>query len=208
MLPKTTRQFSLILFVAVFAAILSIAAASPQNSCKDLADFVQQSSKLPTKPDEDGKVTRISGSEAKKMFPGRAKDLSIWKDYVFASYFNTCTREPSYMQAAVKSGPYEEKETKTTAYNLGADLGFDLSLATVWKYLPKTAVKAGITRGYEKVTVSGVSVPAGQLKQQCIVTPGWYCTGYIRLDEFKSGKVIVDDRIREPTFFPASLNGK
>ncbi|KAF7720340.1 hypothetical protein EC973_000762, partial [Apophysomyces ossiformis] len=110
--------------------------------------------------------------------------------------------------AAVKSGPYKENEKTTTAYNLGVDLGFDLSLATVWKYLPKIAVKAGITRGYEKVIEGGVDIPSGKLKQKCIVTPGWYCTGYIRLDEFDSGKIIVDDRIREPTFFPASLNGR
>ncbi|KAG0196059.1 hypothetical protein BGX33_002181, partial [Mortierella sp. NVP41] len=48
----------LILLTAVCALFLGAVAgapfSSPQDSCKDLAEFIQGASKLPAKPDEDG----------------------------------------------------------------------------------------------------------------------------------------------------------
>lgn len=163
---------------------------------------------MPSKPDEDGVVTYVSGSTAKKMFPGAADRLSIFRKYTFVAYFNVCSPKPSYVQIQVKSGPYSESEKTETSYKLGLDIGLDFSLAQIWNYLPNVAVKAGISRGYEKVTISGVNIKDGELKQECLVSPGWYCTAYIRLDDFDSGEVIVDDRIRDEKFFPASLNAK
>ncbi|KAI8356001.1 hypothetical protein B0O80DRAFT_36607 [Mortierella sp. GBAus27b] len=172
------RHATILLSLAC-AMFMGVATGSPQDSCKDLASFVQESSRLPSKPDEDGVVTYVSGSTAKKMFPGAADRLSIFRKYTFVAYFN-----------------------------LGLDIGLDFSLAQIWNYLPNVAVKAGISRGYEKVTISGVNIKDGELKQECLVSPGWYCTAYIRLDDFDSGEVIVDDRIRDEKFFPASLNAK
>ncbi|KAG0197648.1 hypothetical protein BGX28_008856 [Mortierella sp. GBA30] len=193
---------------AVCAMFLGTAAGTPQNSCKDLADYIQASNQLPPKPDEDGVISYVSGSVAKKMFPGQASRISYFRKYSFASYFNSCTLAPSYVQVQVKSGPYSQKTTSNTAYNLGLDVGFDKSLSDIWEYLPKLSVKAGVTRGYEKVEVTGVEIKEGELKQECLLSAGWYCTGQIKLDDFDSGEVIVSDAIRSPKFFPASLNGK
>ncbi|KAG0235048.1 hypothetical protein BGW41_000940 [Actinomortierella wolfii] len=176
--------------------------------CKDLAEYAQGQSRLPVKPDEDGAVAKVSGSTAKKMFPGVASKLSIFKEYSFVTYFNTCTPNPAYTQVQIKSGPYNEKTTTKQAYDLGLQVGVDANLALIYKYLPNISVKAGVSRGYDSVVVSGVEIDKGELKQECVVTPGWWCTAYVRLDEFDSGKIIVDDRIRQPVFFPASLNGK
>ncbi|KAF9271339.1 hypothetical protein BGZ88_006308, partial [Linnemannia elongata] len=53
-----------ILLTAACALFLGAVAASPfsspQDSCKDLADYVQGSSRLPAKPDEDGVVSYVS----------------------------------------------------------------------------------------------------------------------------------------------------
>ncbi|KAF9979204.1 hypothetical protein BGZ73_004090 [Actinomortierella ambigua] len=181
---------------------------SPQDSCKDLAEFVQGATKLPAKPDEDGVVSYISGSTAKKMFPGAADRLSIFKKYTFVTYFNTCELAPAYTQVQVKSGPYKLEKTSKSAYDLGLQVGMEANLANVFKYLPNVSVKAGVTRGSSTVEVAGIDIPAGKLQQECAVSPGWWCTAYVRLDEFDSGQIIIDDHIRNPVFFPASLNGK
>ncbi|KAG0011545.1 hypothetical protein BGZ81_002117, partial [Podila clonocystis] len=94
------------------------------------------------------------------------------------------------------------------AYDLGLQVGMEANLATVFKYLPNVSVKAGVSRGSETVEVSGIDIAAGDLKQECVVSPGWWCTAYVRLDEFDTSKIIIDDRIRDAVFFPASLNGK
>ncbi|KAF9582358.1 hypothetical protein BGW38_000304 [Lunasporangiospora selenospora] len=182
--------------------------ASPQNSCKELAQFVQDSNKLPAKPSEDGVVSYIYGSTAKKMFPGVSKDLSMFKKYSFVTYFNKCTTTPAYTQVQVKGGPYKLEKTTKFAYDLGLQVGMEANLAKVFEYLPNVSVKAGVTRGSDEVEVSGVDIEAGKLKQECVVSPGWSCTAYVRLDEFDSGKIIINDQIRTPVFFPASLNGK
>ncbi|KAF9136917.1 hypothetical protein BG015_002949 [Linnemannia schmuckeri] len=182
--------------------------SSPQDSCEDLADFVQGSSRLPHKPDEDGVISYISGSTAKKMFPGAADRMSLFKKYTFVTYFNTCKAAPAYTQVQVKSGPYKLEKTSKIAYDLGLQVGMDANLANVFKYLPNVSVKAGVTRGYETVEIAGVEIKAGELKQECVVSPGWWCTALVRLDEINSGEIIIDDRIRDPVFFPASLNGK
>lgn len=201
-----------IFFTAAFALFLSAVAAapvsSPRNSCKDLAEFVQGSSKLPAKPDEDGVVSYIKGSTAKKMFPGAASRLSIFRKYTFVTYFNKCTAAPAFTQVQVKSGPYKLEKTSKFAYDLGLQVGMEANLAKVFEYLPNISAKAGVTRGSESVEVSGVNINDGDFKQECVVTPGWWCTAYVRLDDFENGQHIVDDQIREPVFFPASLNGK
>ncbi|KAK3818289.1 MAG: hypothetical protein JOS17DRAFT_794393 [Linnemannia elongata] len=200
-----------ILLTAVCALFMGAVAgapfSSPQDSCKDLANFVQGSSKLPAKPDEDGVISYVSGSTAKKMFPG-AKRLSMFKKYTFASYFNKCEAAPAYTQVQVKSGPYKLEKTSKFAYDLGLQVGMEANLANVFKYLPNVSVKAGVSRGTESVEIAGVDIKANELKQECVVSPGWWCTAYIRLDDFNSGEIIIDDRIRTPVFFPASLNGK
>ncbi|KAF9329974.1 hypothetical protein BG006_007031 [Podila minutissima] len=190
------------------SAVASAPLSSPRDSCKDLADFVQGSSKLPSKPDEDGVVSYVSGSTAKKMFPGAASRISIFKKYSFVAYFNVCQSAPAYTQVQVKSGPYKLEKTSKFAYDLGLQVGMEASLAKVFEYLPNISVKAGVTRGYESVEVSGIEIGAGELKQECVVSPGWWCTALVRLDEFDSGEIIIDDRIRDAVFFPASLNGK
>ncbi|KAG0311926.1 hypothetical protein BGZ97_011556 [Linnemannia gamsii] len=182
--------------------------SSPQDSCKDLAGFIQGSSKLPAKPAEDGVVSYFSGSTAKKMFPGAAGRLSIFKKYTFVTYFNSCQAAPAYTQVQVKSGPYELKKTSKTAYDLGLQVGMEANLANVFKYLPKVTVNAGVTRGSETVEIAGVEIKSGELKQECVVSPGWWCTALVRLDDFNSGEEIINDRVRDPVFFPASLNGK
>ncbi|KAG0349903.1 hypothetical protein BC939DRAFT_533595 [Gamsiella multidivaricata] len=189
-------------------AVAGIPFSSPQNSCQDLAEFVQGASKLPVRPDEDGVVSYVSGSTAKKMFPGAANRISIFKKYTFVTYFNTCHAVPAYTQVQVKSGPYKLEKTSKFAYDLGLQVGMEANLANVFKYLPTVSVKAGITRGTETVEVAGVEIKASELKQECIVSPGWWCTALVRLDDFDSGEIIIDDRIRDPVFFPASLNGK
>ncbi|KAF9368902.1 hypothetical protein CPC16_004942 [Podila verticillata] len=189
-------------------AVTSTPFSSPQNSCQDLADYVQGASKLPAKPDEDGVVSYVSGSTAKKMFPGAADRMSIFKKYTFVTYFNKCEAAPAYTQVQVKSGPYKLEKTSKSAYDLGLQVGMEANLANVFKYLPNVSVKAGVTRGAETVEISGVEIKASELKQECLVSPGWWCTALVRLDEFDSGEIIIDDRIRDPVFFPASLNGK
>ncbi|KAG0012176.1 hypothetical protein BGZ82_002700, partial [Podila clonocystis] len=174
----------------------------------DLAEFVQGSSKLPAKPDEDGVVSYVSGSTAKKMFPGAAGRLSIFKKYTFVTYFEKCQTAPAYTQVQVKSGPYKLEKTSKFAYDLGLQVGMEANLATVFKYLPNVTVKAGVSRGSETVEVSGIEITAGDLKQECVVSPGWWCTAYVRLDDFDTSEIIIDDRIRDAVFFPASLNGK
>ncbi|KAF9082881.1 hypothetical protein BGX29_003526, partial [Mortierella sp. GBA35] len=113
----------LILLTAACALFLGAVAgapfSSPQDSCKDLAEFIQGASKLPAKPDEDGVVSYVSGSTAKKMFPGAAGRLSIFKKYTFVTYFNTCQAAPAYTQVQVKSGPYKLEKTSKSAYDLG-----------------------------------------------------------------------------------------
>ncbi|KAF9581409.1 hypothetical protein BGW38_001588 [Lunasporangiospora selenospora] len=202
----------LMLLTATCALFLSTitgeASASPQDSCKDLAQFIQGSSRLPSKPDEDGVVSYISGSVAKKMFPGSASALSYFKKYSFVAYFNKCTADPAYKQVQVKSGPYKLDKKSKLAYDLGLQIGVGESLAKVFEYLPNISPKAGVTRGTKTVEVSGVDIEAGKLKQECVVSAGWWCTAYVRLDEFDSGKIIIDDHIRDAVFFPASLNGK
>ncbi|KAF9539832.1 hypothetical protein EC957_004925 [Mortierella hygrophila] len=201
-----------ILLTAACAMFLGAVAgapfSSPQDSCQDLAEFVQGSSKLPTKPDEDGVVSYISGSTAKKMFPGAAGRLSIFRKYTFVTYFNTCQAAPAYTQAQVKSGPYKLEKTSKFAYDLGLQVGMEANLANVFKYLPNVSVKAGVTRGTETVEISGVEIKGGEIKQECVVSPGWWCTALVRLDDFDSGEIIIDDRIRDAVFFPAALNGK
>ncbi|KAF9307506.1 hypothetical protein BKA57DRAFT_508409 [Linnemannia elongata] len=190
------------------SAVVGVPLSSPQNSCKDLAEFVQGAGKLPAKPEEDGVVTYVSGWTAKKMFPGAAKRMSIFKKYTFASYFNTCKAAPAYTQVQVKSGPYKLEKTSKFAYDLGLQVGMEANLANVFKYLPNVSVKAGVSRGYESVEIAGIEIKAGELKQECVVSPGWWCTAYVRLDDFNSGEIIINDRIRDAVFFPASLNGK
>ncbi|KAG0043555.1 hypothetical protein BGZ89_006404 [Linnemannia elongata] len=182
--------------------------SSPQDSCKDLADYVQGSSRLPAKPDEDGVVSYVSGSTAKKMFPGAADRLSIFRKYTFVTYFNTCEAAPAYTQVQVKSGPYKLEKTSKFAYDLGLQVGMEANLAAVFKYLPNVSVKAGVTRGSETVEIGGVEIKGDELKQECVVTPGWWCTALVRLDDFDSSEIIIDDRIRDAVFFPAALNGK
>ncbi|KAF9969337.1 hypothetical protein BGZ73_008344, partial [Actinomortierella ambigua] len=178
-----------------------------QNNCRDLAKYAQNSSRLPVKPEEDGVVTKISGWTAKKMFPNHADDISIFEKYSFVTYFNKCERSPAYLQVQIKSGPYKEHKTTKNAYDLSLQVGFDVNLATLYKYLPNIAAKASVSRGVESVVSTGVEIKDGELKQECVVSPGWHCTALVRLDEIDSGKIIVNDRIRQPTFFPASLRG-
>ncbi|KAF9272916.1 hypothetical protein BGZ68_001988, partial [Mortierella alpina] len=209
--PKNNKRimhqvWSILLLVIALA--FGATEGSPQNSCKDLADFNQKSNLLPDAPDEHGKVIEVKGSAAKKMFPGLASKITSSKTYVFVAYFSRCVREPMYTQLRVKSGPYTQSKTSKLSYNMGLELGFDISLSEIWQYLPKVKANAGIARGVEKETVDGVSISEGEIKQECLVVPGWKCHAVIRLDEKNSGKVIVDDKIRTPTFFPASLNGK
>ncbi|KAK5797248.1 hypothetical protein F5H01DRAFT_123612 [Linnemannia elongata] len=200
------------LLTAACALFLGAVAASPfsspQDSCEDLANYVQGSSRLPAKPDEDGVVSYVSGSTAKKMFPGAADRMSIFKKYTFVTYFNTCEAAPAYTQVQVKSGPYKLEKTSKFAYDLGLQVGMEANLAAVFKYLPNVSVKAGVTRGSETVEISGVEIKGDELKQECVVTPGWWCTALVRLDDFDSGEIIIDDRIRDAVFFPAALNGK
>ncbi|KAF9902179.1 hypothetical protein EC991_005225 [Linnemannia zychae] len=202
----------LMLLTATCALFLSAVAgapfSSPQDSCKDLAEFVQGSSKLPNKPEEDGVVSYVSGTTAKKMFPGAANRISIFKKYTFVTYFNNCESGPAYSQVQVKSGPYKLEKTSKSAYDLGLDVGMEANLATVFKYLPNVVVKAGITRGSASVEIAGVEIKADELKQECVVSPGWWCTALVRLDDFDSGEIIIDDRIRDAVFFPASVNSK
>ncbi|KAF9130754.1 hypothetical protein BGW39_002711 [Mortierella sp. 14UC] len=194
---------------ALFLCVVSGAPfSSPQDSCKDMAEFIQGASKLPAKLDEDGVVSYVSGSTAKKMFPGAAGRLSIFRKYTFVTYFNTCQAAPAYTQVQVKSGPYKLEKTTKTAYDLGLQVGMEANLANVFKYLPNVSVKAGVTRGSETVEVAGIEIKAGELKQECVVSPGWWCTALVRLDDFDSGEMIINDRLRDPVFFPASLNGK
>ncbi|KAF8932677.1 hypothetical protein BGZ47_011251 [Haplosporangium gracile] len=203
------RPMLLTVTCALFlGAVAGTPFSSPTNSCKDLADYVQGASRLPTKPDEDGVVSYVSGSTAKKMFPGAADRMSIFKKYVFVTYFNTCEANPAFTQVQVKSGPYKLEKTSKSAYDLGLQVGMEANLANVFKYLPNVSVKAGVTRGTETVEVAGVEIMAGELKQECVVSPGWWCTALVRLDDFDSGEIIIDDRLRQPVFFPASLNGK
>ncbi|KAG0238062.1 hypothetical protein BGW42_007616 [Actinomortierella wolfii] len=197
-----------VLLTSLCALLLSVVAASPKDSCKDLANFAQTSNRLPKKPDEDGVVRKINGYNAKKMFPGVAKKISLLRSYTFVTYFNECTPGPAYTQVQIKSGPYKIEETTKTAYDLSLQLGFEADLATLFKYLPSVSAKTSVSRGYEKITVAGVDIKDGEFKQQCVISPGWWCTAYIRLDDIKSGEIIVDDRIRKPVFFPASLNSK
>ncbi|KAK3811386.1 MAG: hypothetical protein JOS17DRAFT_763495 [Linnemannia elongata] len=207
-----TKMVKPILLTAACALFLSAVAgspfSSPKDSCEDLANFVQGASKLPAKPDEDGVVSYVSGSTAKKMFPGAANRLSIFKKYTFVTYFNTCQLEPAYTQVQIKSGPYKLEKTSKFAYDLGLQVGMEANLANVFKYLPNVSVKAGVSRGTESVEIAGVDIKDDELKQECVVSPGWWCTAYIRLDDFDSGEIIIDDRIRQAAFFPASMNGK
>ncbi|KAG0088031.1 hypothetical protein BGZ92_006687 [Podila epicladia] len=177
------------LLTATCALFLSVVAgapvSSPRDSCKDLAEFVQGANKLPAKPNEDGVVSYVSGSVAKKMFPGASKKLSMFRKYSFVTYFNKCQAAPAYTQ-----------------------VGMEANLAKVFEYLPNVSVKAGVSRGSETVEVAGVDIEAGGFKQECIVSPGWWCTAYVRLDDFDSSEIIINDDIRTPVFFPASLNGK
>ncbi|KAG0286063.1 hypothetical protein BGZ96_009778 [Linnemannia gamsii] len=181
---------------------------SPKASCKDLASVVQGSNQLSAKPEEDGVVTYVSGSTAKKMFPGAASRMSIFKKYTFVTYFNECKAAPAYTQVQVKSGPYKLEKTSKFAYDLGLQVGMEMNLANVFKYLPNVSAKAGVTRGGERVEIAGVEIKDGELKQECVVSPGWWCTALVRLDDFNSSEEIINDRIRQPVFFPASLNGK
>ncbi|KAG0318181.1 hypothetical protein BG000_004318, partial [Podila horticola] len=148
----------LIFLTATCALFLSAVAgapvASPRDSCKNLAEFVQGSSKLPAKPEEDGVVTYVSGSTAKKMFPGSSSRLSIFKKYTFVTYFNECKSAPAYTQVQVKSGPYKLAKTSKFAYDLGLQVGMEANLAKVFEYLPNVSVKAGVTRGSETVEIS------------------------------------------------------
>ncbi|KAF9301641.1 hypothetical protein BGZ74_006468 [Mortierella antarctica] len=200
------------LLTATCALLMSVVAgapvSSPRDSCKDLAEFVQRSNKLPAKPEEDGVVTYVSGSVAKKMFPGAAKKLSMFKKYTFVTYFNKCDAAPAYTQVQVKSGPYKLAKTSKFAYDLGLQVGMEANLAKVFEYLPNVSVKAGVSRGSETVEVAGIDIEAGGFKQECIVSPGWWCTAYVRLDDFETSEIIINDEIRKPVFFPASLNGK
>ncbi|KAG0032380.1 hypothetical protein BGZ82_006575 [Podila clonocystis] len=202
----------IMLLTATCALFLSVVAGAPvssaRDSCQALAEFVQGSSKLPAKPEEDGVVTYVSGSTAKKMFPGAAKRLSIFRKYTFVTYFEKCQAAPAYTQAQVKSGPYKLAKTSKFAYDLGLQVGMEANLAKVFEYLPNVAVKASVSRGSETVEVSGIEIAAGDLKQECIVSPGWWCTAYVRLDDFNNSEIIINDRILKPVFFPASLNGK
>ncbi|KAF9384584.1 hypothetical protein CPB97_005546 [Podila verticillata] len=204
-----------IFFTAAFALFLSAVTAaplsplsSPRDSCKDLAEFVQSNNKLPAKPNEDGVVSYVKGSTAKKMFPGAASRLSIFRKYSFVTYFDKCTSAPAYTQVQIKSGPYKLEKTSKFAYDLGLQVGMEANLAKVFEYLPNISVKAGVTRGSESVEVSGVTINEGDFKQECVVSPGWWCTAMVRLDDFENGEHIIDDKIRNPVFFPASLNGK
>ncbi|KAG0274635.1 hypothetical protein BGZ95_009595 [Linnemannia exigua] len=200
------------ILTAVCALFLSVVAgaplSSPQDSCQDLAKFVQGAGKLPAKPEEDGVVTYVSGSTAKKMFPGAAGRMSIFKKYTFVTYFDKCQAAPAYTQVQVKSGPYKLEKTSKFAYDLGLQVGMEANLANVFKYLPNVSAKAGVTRGSETVEIAGVEIKAGELKQECVVSPGWWCTALVRMDDFNSGEMIINDRIRNPVFFPSSLNGK
>jgi hypothetical protein len=202
----------LILLTATCALFLSAIAgapvASPRDSCKNMAEFVQGSSKLPAKPEEDGVVSYVSGSTAKKMFPGSSGRLSMFKKYTFVTYFDKCQPAPAYTQVQIKSGPYKLAKTKKYAYDLGLQVGMEANLAKVFEYLPNVAVKAGVSRGTESIEISGMEIGAGEFKQECVVSPGWWCTAYVRLDDFNSSEVIIDDHIRTAVFFPASLNGK
>ncbi|KAG0286062.1 hypothetical protein BGZ96_009777, partial [Linnemannia gamsii] len=123
----------LMLLTATCALFLGTVAGSPffspKDSCKDLADYVQGSSNLPPKPDEDGIVTYVSGSTAKKMFPGAADRMSIFKKYTFVTYFNKCETAPAYTQLQVKSGPYKLEKTSKFAYDLGLQVGMEMNLA-------------------------------------------------------------------------------
>ncbi|KAF9084437.1 hypothetical protein BGX29_002561 [Mortierella sp. GBA35] len=202
----------LTLLTAACALFLGTVAAapfsSPQDSCNNLAEFIQGASKLPAKPNEDGVVSYVSGSTAKKMFPGAAGRLSIFKKYTFVTYFNKCQAAPAYTLVQVKSGPYKLEKTSKTAYDLGLQVGMEANLANVFKYLPNVSVKAGVTRGAETVEIAGVEIKASELKQECVVSPGWWCTALVRLDDFDTSEIITDDTLRDPVFFPASLNGK
>ncbi|KAF9558866.1 hypothetical protein EC968_006848 [Mortierella alpina] len=195
----------------VITVILSATEGSTHDNCKDLADFVQKSNLLPNVPDEDGKIVDVKGHEARKMFPGQAAKIKRFKTYAYGAYFKNCVQEPLYMQRQVKSGPYSVSKTTKLSYDVGLELGFDQSLLQIYQFLPKASVTAGIARGSEKVTVSGISVKEGEIKQQCLVAPGWKCEAHITLEEKnikdRSG-IIVNDKILTPTFFPVTVNGK
>ncbi|KAF9953194.1 hypothetical protein BGZ72_005619, partial [Mortierella alpina] len=201
------HQVWTVLFL-VTALVLSVTEGSPQDNCKDLAAFVQKSNLIPKVPDEDGKVIAVTGSVAKKMFPGQASKISLLKKYTFVAYFNNCVTEPLYTQLQIRSGPYSQSKTTKSSYSVGLELGFDKSLSEILQFLPKVTATAGIARGFEKVTVTGASIKEGEIKQECLVAPGWTCTAHIRLERKNDGKITVDDKIRTPTFFPASVNGK
>ncbi|CAO3568802.1 unnamed protein product [Mortierella alpina] len=192
----------------VIALVLSGTEGSPRDSCKDLAEFVQKSNSLPTVPDEHGQVIDVTGSQAKKMFPGQAANLSIFKKYTFVAYFKKCVPQPMYTQLQVKSGRYFQNNTSKLSLNLELELGFDLKLLNIFRSLPKVKAAAGIARGVEKVTVARTSIKEGEIKQECVVAPGWRCIADIKLHGKNDGKSIVDENTMDPAFFPASINGK
>ncbi|KAF9149992.1 hypothetical protein DFQ26_001731 [Actinomortierella ambigua] len=179
------------------------------NSCEAFANYTQSSTKLPARPQEDGVIFEISGTTAKNMFPKLIDFRGTFKKYVFVTYFDKCTPSPAYTQVQVKRGPYTQKKTTKTAYDLSVEVGFDISLAKFFWFLPIDAsAKAGFNRGSELVVSSGVEIEEDEFKQECVVAPGWHCESHVILDEVNSGKRIVDDRNRKSTFFPATMNGK
>ncbi|KAG0243215.1 hypothetical protein BGX31_011024 [Mortierella sp. GBA43] len=158
--------------------------------------------KLPDRPDEGVKVSKVPGSTAKKMFPSVADRLSEAKDYTFTIYLKKCTGQPAYKQVQFQSGPYSEPARTETAYNLGLELGLDKNLLDIFNYLPKVDVKSGIARGSENVKLPGVDIDDGETMEECLVAPGWSCTGVISLSD--NGEFFVKDSFEEPKFFPAA----
>ncbi|KAF9152538.1 hypothetical protein DFQ26_000853 [Actinomortierella ambigua] len=180
-----------------------------KNSCKALANYTQLSNKLSAKPQEHGVVYKISGTTANNMFPDLIDFPGLFKEYEFVTYFDKCKPSPAYAQVQVKRGPYTQKTTTKTAYDLSVEVGFDLSLAELYWFLPlSVSAKAGFNRGSESVVSSGVEIEEDEFKQECIVSPGWHCNAHVVLQESKSRDKIVDDRSRKSAFFPATLNGK
>ncbi|KAG0260087.1 hypothetical protein DFQ27_003748 [Actinomortierella ambigua] len=180
-----------------------------KNSCKALANYTQSSNKLRAKPEEDGEIFKISGPTARNMFPNHIDFGGIFKEYDFVTHFTKCKPSPAYAQVQVKRGPYTQKTTTKTAYDLSVEVGFDLSLAELYWFLPlSVSAKTGFNRGSESVVSSGVEIEEDEFKQECIVSPGWHCDARVILRESNSGKMIVDDSSRKSAFFPATLNGK
>ncbi|KAG0255837.1 hypothetical protein DFQ27_006037 [Actinomortierella ambigua] len=77
------------------------------------------------------------------------------------------------------------------------------ALATLYKHPPRLSTKYCVARGNDIVGSCSVDIQDGEVKRECVVTPGWECVFKLPLFDANGCKVIRKC-IRNSTFFPAA----